>query len=290
MLKVFVLSDLHGEFPASLRDAILEEEPDVVVCCGDIMPFRLRDEFFKYMYGTRFDDDDRCLWDHIGKPRYKSETVKDVADARSVLAGLDDLPFPVRFVPGNADRPFWEREVREENDYAESDWDWPKQDFLGGFVDDLQGVKDISYGADIVGDYVLIGYPASSFPGEVQSDPYRRHRKWLDNVFRTFEWKKHRDKDVVFVCHNGPYETRTDLISGEGAADDARGEHYGSKLARRIVERYQPRLCVHGHIDEGRGQDTVEDTRVVNVGPGSEGCYGVVEIDEGVEITLQPAL
>lgn len=287
MLKLFVVSDLHGRFPDSLREAVLEEEPDAVVCCGDIAPFRLRDEFFEYMYGTRSDDSEKRLWDYIGKARYKAETKKDVADARGVLAALDDLPFPVRFVPGNVDRTIWEQETSGEKSYPSTEWDWVQQDFLHSFTEDLLGVKDVSYGADAIGNYVFIGYPVSNFPGDVQSDPYRRHRRWLDNAFGTFEWKKHRDKEVIFVCHNGPYETDTDLIESPDADDRVIEQHYGSKLARRIIERYQPRLCVHGHIEEGRGTDMIGDTKIVNVGEGRSGSHAVIEVVDDIDVSLR---
>jgi 3',5'-cyclic AMP phosphodiesterase CpdA len=162
-LKLFVVSDLHGRFPDSLREAVLDEEPDVVICCRDIAPFRLRDEFFECMYGSRSDDSEKRLWDYIGKARYKAETKKDVADARSVLAALDDLPFPVRFVPGNVDRSSWEQETSDEKNYPSAEWAWAQQDFLHEFTEDLLGVKDISYGADIIGDYVFIGYRFQTF-------------------------------------------------------------------------------------------------------------------------------
>jgi Icc-related predicted phosphoesterase len=179
--------------------------------------------------------------------------------------------------------------MRDENNYAASDWAWPKQDFFHSSTEDLLGVKDISYGADIVGQYVFIGYPSSTFPRAVQSDAYRRHRRWLDNAFRTFEWKKHSDKDIVFVCHNGPHDTNTNLMTADDADERARGEHYGSKLARRSIERYQPRLCVHGHIEEGRGQAEIGETAVVNVGEGRSGSYGVSVINRTVSTTLKCA-
>lgn len=281
MLKLFVLSDLHGVFPDDLRERIMDEEPDVVVCCGDVTPFRLRDEYFEHVYGS---DEDKPLWEYIGKKRFKAETRKDFADAHHVLGVLDDLPFPVRFVPGNVDRTIWEKEDTESSNHA---WAWPDQDYLYPFLDDLLGVKDISYGADIIGDYVLIGYPLSSFPGRVQSDPYRRHRRWLDNAFKTFEWKKHEDKKVILVSHNGPYDTNTDMITSEDADESVQGEHYGSKLARRIVERYQPRLCVHGHIEEGRGTDIIGDTKIVNVGEGRSGSHAVIEVVDDVSVSLR---
>lgn len=53
------------------------------------------------------------------------------------------------------------------------------------------------------------------------------------------------------------YETGTDLIKSRDADDRVIEEHYGSKLTRRIIERYQPRLCVYGHIEEGRGTDRI---------------------------------
>lgn len=283
MLKAFVVSDLHGVLSEEMRRAVCDEEPDVVLCCGDVTPFRLREEYFEHVHGS-----DEALWDVVGKRRYKAETVKDIADAHHVLAGLDDLPFPVRFVPGNNDHVRWSHELRED-DPVEVEWGWPQQDFLEGFLSDI-GVKDVSYGADIIGDYVVIGYPFSSSPGHVQSDVYRRHRAWLDNCFKVFEQKRHADKNVIFLCHNGPYNVATDVITSDEAPESVQGEHYGSKLARRIIDRYQPKVCVHGHIDEGRGEDVLGETRVVNVGSGKHGMYGVIEIRrEGLQVRLEEA-
>lgn len=280
MLKAFVISDLHGGFPEALKEAIMEAEPDVVLCCGDVTPFRLRGAFFEHVYAA---EEETTLWEQVGRATYKGETKKDFADAHHVLATLDDLPFPARFIPGNVDRAVW---VDEDGESVDRDWAWPGVDRIYPFTKDLLSVKDVSFGVDIVGDYGIIGYPSSSSPGKVQSDPYRRHRRWLDRAFNTFERMRHEDKTVIFMSHNGLYDTKTDLIDSDEAVDGVQGKHFGSKLGRRIVERYQPSVCVHGHIEEGRGRDRVGKTEVVNVGSGLGGSYAVITLDNGVSVEL----
>jgi Icc-related predicted phosphoesterase len=78
------------------------------------------------------------------------------------------------------------------------------------------------------------------------------------------------------------------LIKSRDADDRVIEEHYGSKLTRRIIERYQPRLCVHGHIEEGRGTDRIGKTAIVNVGEGRSGTYAVTKVDDDIGVVLGP--
>lgn len=74
----------------------------------------------------------------------------------------------------------------------------------------------------------------------------------------------------VLVSHPPPFNTKLDVIRS--------GTHVGSKAVREYIERYQPILCVCGHIHESPGVDRVGETVIVNAGPMMIGRYAIIEI------------
>ena len=48
----------------------------------------------------------------------------------------------------------------------------------------------------------------------------------------------------------------------------------GSVAVRRIIEKYQPVLAVHGHIHESGGERKIGKTLCIN--PGSEANHGIL--------------
>jgi hypothetical protein len=67
---------------------------------------------------------------------------------------------------------------------------------------------------------------------------------------------------VILVTHQPPYKTKTDLIYGEYA---------GSKSIRKFIEKYQPTLCITGHLHENFGKrDKIGQTLIINPGPDGE--------------------
>jgi hypothetical protein len=73
---------------------------------------------------------------------------------------------------------------------------------------------------------------------------------------------------VLLVSHAPPVNTRVDRIFN--------GRHVGSAAIRRIIETYQPDLCVTGHIHEAKGSDMIGPTTVLN--PGTLRSGGWIEI------------
>lgn len=81
-------------------------------------------------------------------------------------------------------------------------------------------------------------------------------------------------KPTIFNFHVPPYDTGIDeapeiradfsLVGGSSA----RMMPVGSHAVRRVIERHQPLLGLHGHIHEGRGSARLGRTVVIN--PGSE--------------------
>lgn len=82
-----------------------------------------------------------------------------------------------------------------------------------------------------------------------------------------------QDKTVVMVSHQPPFNTVCDLVHGR---------HVGSLEVRKFIEKYQPALCLCGHIHEGRGVGSIGRTKVANPGPLRDGTYMRAEVDSGV--------
>jgi len=126
---------------------------------------------------------------------------------------------------------------------------------------------------------------------EVISSPYVNPTPW--STPREMDEKsleKHLEKLVsqlgnpgnsIFNLHCPPYNTNLDLapkltrdLRPVVIAGQVIYEHVGSKAVRRVIEKYQPLIGLHGHIHESGGMDRIGKTVVVN--PGSEYSEGVL--------------
>lgn len=80
----------------------------------------------------------------------------------------------------------------------------------------------------------------------------------------------------IFVPHAPPYGTRVDIIHS--------GIHVGSTAVREFIENHEPDLTLCGHIHEGRGQDAIGETKIVNCGQASRGHYVLVTAENGLTV------
>jgi uncharacterized protein len=83
----------------------------------------------------------------------------------------------------------------------------------------------------------------------------------------------------IFCPHAPPHDTECDRLRS--------GEHVGSIVLRRLIEREQPDLVLCGHIHEARGVDFIGDTRIVNPGPVTAGHYAVCEVGETLSLAVE---
>ena len=173
--------------------------------------------------------------------------------------------------------------VKEEKGFGskkgKKNWDWYEQDFFSKIIKKYKNIKRFDYKAVKFGDFVFIGAYGGTFPGHVKSKAYKKYRKKLDKLFRRYR-KENKERKVVFVSHNVPYNTRLDKITSKEADEAVRGKHYGSKLIRRVIERYQPVLHLGGHIHEGKGKDKIGKTICVNPGAVHDGEAAIVKLPE----------
>ena len=105
-------------------------------------------------------------------------------------------------------------------------------------------------------------------------------KKYSNKIYRNVEeaYKKRNKKlPVIFLSHNIPYNTKLDLVLKK---DSFRYKtHAGSIYARKICNKYQPLICVGGHIHEHFGKIKLGKTSVINAGFGKDASV-LIDMDE----------
>jgi len=283
-LRILGIGDFHGTYQKKWNEVIKKQNPDIIICVGDYKPFTLRKEFFKYVYGKK----DVELWQAVGKKKYKEATRKEVRAMERIFNNLDKAPMPVVSISGNADASKWPDAV--DTSYFRSSngkvWKWAEQDFFTPAVEKYKNIHYIDYSYFKFRDYVVVAGGPSSFPGRVKSKNYKKLKVRLDRLFKKFR-KENKDKKVIFLTHNVAYETKLDKIISKEAHKRAKGRHYGSKLVRRVIDRYQPFLHIAGHIHEQMGTQKLRKTMMVNTGAAHDGQASVIDISEKGKMNIR---
>ena len=130
-------------------------------------------------------------------------------------------------------------------------------------------------------------------PGDLQllSSGWSNHTPWAtpreeseEQLFERLDALAQQVRDprrAIFMIHVPPHDSGLDeaplldenLRPTISAGDVLRGP-VGSTAVRRIIEKYQPVLSVHGHIHESGGERKIGDTLAIN--PGSEANHGIL--------------
>ncbi len=125
-------------------------------------------------------------------------------------------------------------------------------------------------------EMIAIGYSNITpwhCPRDLEED---RLEKLLEDLIR----KVRNYSTTILVSHVPPYNTNIDLAPA--LTNDLRYvtkggtivmTHVGSTAVRKIIEKYQPLVGLHGHIHESKGFDKIGRTLVFN--PGSEYVEGI---------------
>lgn len=207
---------------------------------------------------------------------------KDLKKGEEVLKKLDKIRVPVITVIGNLDYANINDSYDEKGGggkYKGGSWKWIEQDFFSKIIKKYKNIHRFDYKYVKFGGLIFIGGYGHTFPGKVKSRNYKKYRIILDKLFKKFS-KENKQKKVIFVSHNVPYNCKLDKIKSGQAERYLRGKHYGSKLIRRIIDKYQPVLHFGGHFHENPGRDKIGKTIVVNPGAAEDGRAAIVDIDE----------
>jgi hypothetical protein len=103
-------------------------------------------------------------------------------------------------------------------------------------------------------------------PRDVEEDVIEKHLEEL--CAQVTDWKR-----AIMITHVPPYDTNIDKapkldekfnVVYSGAAPVM--IPVGSTSVRKVIEKYQPLLGLHGHLHEGKGIDHIGRTTIINSG------------------------
>jgi Icc-related predicted phosphoesterase len=258
------------------------KEFDAIIAPGDFCSDKGIREVFMRMYKkyVKNVDDYYDWWDLVGKNNAKRMITESLKAGRRILESLDSYNKPVFLVPGNWD---WTKSGKEK-------WEFMEKDFWNDYLlKGLKNVHDVDGKIRIFNDIQFIGYGRCNGPeilrlrgyGNIKKNQYEKNQRKYKRLLARYDKKfkslsKHTP--VIFLTHNVPYNTRLDTIVNKKSP--VNGKHYGSNLARAMIEKYQPMLAIGGHMHEHFGKDIIRKTTIINAGFGSN-VNTLLEIENG---------
>ena len=272
-MKLLVVGDLHGNKPnIHLKDF------DAIIAPGDFCSDESRKHIFESLRKQRDNPDFKAeWWDMIGRKKAKQMLEKSLRDGRKILEFLNSFGKPVFLVPGNWDQTGM-------NEY---EWQRVKQDNWPRLIKGLRNLRDVHFKKRSFGGFDIIGYGIVSGPEipQYKEDKKGLTKSELRKQKNDYETKKKRllklfqraKNPAIFIPHNVPFNTRLDKITNKESPKY--GFHYGSVIARELIERYQPLLCIGGHMHEHFGKCKIGKTICINAGFGSK-VNTLIDLDE----------
>jgi len=168
-------------------------------------------------------------------------------DARVVLNEIREFNQNVFAVPGNCDR-FDVIDILKSESIN-----------LHGEIREFKGILLFGIGGS--------GRTPFNTPQEYSDDE-------IESVLNNY---KKQGRIQIFVSHSPPIKTKVDKT--------LMGMHVGSKLVREFIEKYQPDICLCGHIHEARNIDQIGKTVIVNPGPFPK-FYALIETADRIQVNL----
>ena len=95
--------------------------------------------------------------------------------------------------------------------------------------------------------------------------------------FKILDDKKMINNQTVLVTHVPPFDTKDKVFIGM---------HGGNKELRALIDKYNPRLVISGHIHEDPGFIKIGKTIFVNCSMGKSGEGALIKLDKNVSIKM----
>jgi len=263
-MKFSIVGDLHGNKPK-----IYFKEFDAIIAPGDFCSSDKKRRYaFQALRKRIQNPDSRVKWyDLPGKREARKIIKKSLKDGRKILKHLNSFNVPVYIVPGNADLI----------PRKEEEWVFLRQNHYNKLIEGLENIIDVHHRLVDIGEYQIIGNGISTGPeypqykeelDRLKAKELRKQKKEYEKVSKKVASLFERaSKPVIFLSHNVPFNTPIDKITNKESP--RYGYHYGSVVAREMIEKYQPLVCIGGHMHEHFKKCKIGKTVCINSGFGS---------------------
>lgn len=255
MIDAVFVSDLHGSLPRyeALFVAIARTRPRAVLMGGDLLPHALgpdADGFIERYLGARFRELRNSLLEEY--PRV------------FVIFGNDDARIHEGELIGPEREGLWQ--------YVHG-----KRARLGAFT--VVGYSFVPPTPFLLKDWERYDVGRYADPGCVSPEDGVRTVQVPENETRYATITRDLDEltagldpgSLVMLLHGPPYATKLDQAALDGKKVDHApvDPHVGSIALRRMIERFQPRITLHGHVHEsarltGSWRDRIGNTEMLS--------------------------
>jgi len=283
LMKILVLGDLHGQIPK-----IHFKKFDAIICTGDVCASKYILKYFRISYKQFLLNpiNYQSWYDITGKSKAKKLVKKSLLAGRRVLMSLNALNVPVYLIPGNWDFV---------NDGEEDEWKYLNKNYYKEYlIKELKNIHDCHEKSVMIKDgqskYAVIGYGLVNGPellkyrhyDNISKSKYKKnfnnYNKLMVKYNKLFRKAKSRQNPLLFLSHNVPFNTKLDRIVNKESVMN--GFHYGSNLARDMILKHKPLLCISGHMHEHYGTCRLGRTTILNAGFGKNNNT-LIELQDG---------
>ncbi len=219
-------------------------------------------------------------YDICGKKKAREMVLKSLHDGMRILKFLNSFNKPVFALPGNWD---WT---------GDPDWNFLNKSFWKKYlIKNLKNVRDCHKKLYGFQDLIIVGHGITSGPEfpekagiknltkrEIAQKKKEYKKEYFIPVNKIFRKAGRSKKLIIFLSHNVPYNTKLDKIINPSSPMN--GKHMGSYLARDMIIKHSPLVCIGGHMHEHFGKTRLGKTICVNAGFGSF-VNTVLEIKDG---------
>ncbi|MFH1840124.1 MAG: metallophosphoesterase [Nanoarchaeota archaeon] len=262
-MKFLIIGDLHGNKPN-----IYYKDFDAIIAPGDFCSSEARPFMFQAMK-KNFENPKNKVdwWDVAGKTKAKKLIKQSLKSGREILEFLDSFGVPVYLVPGNNDWVYQKK----------ASWDFLNKNYYLDLKKNLKNVRDLNKKILKIKDYDILGYGINCGPEYPQykrdmksysvsklKKSKQKYKQLLQKYDKLFKKSK---GPLIFLSHNVPFDTQIDKIVNKDSPRN--GDHFGSLLTRKMIEKYQPLVCIGGHMHEHFGKCKIRKTTCINSGYGS---------------------
>ena len=269
-MKFLLIGDFHGRVHPKLKK-IKKLDFDYVLCNGDLpSDGGSRRYIFKYWKEL----DEKPLEEIIGKKKYNEIIKKSNKSEKKVLKFLNSFDEITYLVRGNFDL---EKSKRYKN---------PKLTSLSRYVSKYKNIKLLDARAIKKKNFTLIAHSGYRFPTEKGKEKmnFRHYTKakienknkiWDKRLKRIFSKVSNFDNSILLV-HDPPLNHLDKVLFKKSPMY---GKNLGDEYYLKYIKRYQPAVCVCGHMHEhSQKTSKIGRTLVINPGEADKGQFAVLEL------------
>lgn len=242
MTRCFFVTDLHGSLDRyrKLYRLIKNEEPEAVFMGGDLLPSGM----------AAFIDEDIFIDDFVGEymaglfVQLMNELNRDYPRIFIILGNDDGRSCEIKLISGDSD----------------GIWHYIHNRKVGFKGHDVYGYSFVPPTPFLLKDWERYDVSRYVDPGSISPEDGVYSQKISSHELKYSTIKEDLEKlagsddltDSIFLFHSPPHETMLDRAAFDGRMIDhvPLDLHVGSIAIRRLIEKRQPMLTLHGHIHE----------------------------------------